>query len=462
MSRMKDMTVGNPLWQILTFSAPLFAMNLLYLSYAVVNTYVAGNTLGPAALAAIGSAMGGLHYCVFGFFSGMTSGFTVVTGQRFGAKDMANVRRSIGTSFILCACISLPLLILAGVGAKAALQLLRTPQEVIGNATMYLRILFFFSFLNIMHLLLNSILRALGDSKTPLYFSIYGTLANIGMNLLLVLYFELGVAGVAWATIFSQSTAAIFCAAYALWKMPILRLKKEDLRMDWRFSWEHLRIALPMALQFSVTSVGMVVLQWAVNDFGKDALGGISATGPLGTLTIAPLFSIGVGIATYAAQNYGARNLERIREGVRKTAFVVFCFTLATSILMYIFAEPLVDIFVKDDDPNAPIVLAYGTQYLRLQATFYVILGQLLIFRNVQQGMGYASAPFWAGVAELVARVVGAFVLAQLFGFTGAALSHPLAWIGATVVVFADYVFTIRKLKKTGIPERIKTGKKTA
>ena len=274
MSKMKDMTVGNPLWQILTFSAPLFAMNLLYLSYAVVNTYVAGNTLGPAALAAIGSAMGGLHYCVFGFFSGMTSGFTVVTGQRFGAKDMANVRRSIGTSFILCACISLPLLMLAGMGAKGALQLLRTPPEVIGNATMYLRILFFFSFLNIMHLLLNSILRALGDSKTPLYFSIYGTLANIGMNLLLVLYFKLGVAGVAWATIFSQSTAAIFCTAYALWKMPILRLKKEDLRMDWRFSWEHLRIALPMALQFSVTSVGMVVLQWAVNDFGPDALGG--------------------------------------------------------------------------------------------------------------------------------------------------------------------------------------------
>ncbi len=454
---MKDMTVGNPLWQILTFSAPLLMMNLFYISYAVVNTYVAGNMLGPAALAAIGSAMGGLHYCVFGFFNGMTSGFTVVTGQRFGAKDMVSVRRSIGTSFILCACISLPLLILSGWGAKGALQLLRTPPEVIDNATLYLQLLFFFSFLNIMHLQLNAVLRALGDSKTPVYFAVYSTLANIGLNLLLVLYFDLGVAGVALATIIAQSTAAIFCATYTLWKMPILRLKKEDFRMDWRFTWEHLRIALPMAFQFSVTSIGIVVLQWAVNDFGKDALGGISATGPLGTLTIAPLFSIGIGVATFAAQNYGARNLRRIREGIRNTAYVVLAYTFLTGILMYLFAEPLVDVFVKDDDPHAATVLAYGTEYLRLQAMFYVVLGMLLVFRNVQQGMGCAAAPFWAGVAELAARVAGALVLAQFFGFTGAALSHPLAWIAATVVVFLDYIFTIRKLKKTGIPMQKKS-----
>lgn len=462
MSRMKDMTVGNPLWQILTFSAPLLVINVFYLSYAFTNTYVAGNKLGPEALAAIGSAMGGLHYCVFGFFNGMTSGFTVVTGQRFGAKDMGNVKRSIGTSFVLSAMIALPLLMTAGFATPMLLRLLDTPKEVIGMATIYLRILFFCSFPNIMHMLLNCILRALGDSKTPLYFGIYSVLANIGMNLLLVLHFELGVVGIACATVFAQTTAAILCAAYAWWKMPILRLRKKYFRMDWRFTWEHVRIATPMALQFTVTSMGMVVLQKAVNSFGKDALGGISATGPLGALTIAPLMAVGVGVATFVAQNYGARKLDRIREGVWNTLLASIAFTIVFGGLVWLFAEPLVDIFVKDDVGNKATVLAYGVKYLRIQTEYYAVLALLIVYRNALQGMGYASAPFWAGVAELVARVTGAWVLTELFGFGGAAFSHPFAWFAATVVCCWDYFWKIRKLKVTGIPERIKPAPKEA
>lgn len=461
MSRMKDMTTGDPLKQILFFAFPLLLMNLCNYLYQITNTYVVGNFLGKEALGAVGGASGSLHFLVFGFFFGLTGGLTVVTAQRFGAKDMVNVRRSIGTSFVITFIISTSLLLTAGFTIRPVLRMMNTPPELIENASAYMQILFFCGSAIVLHSMLNSILRALGDSKTPLYFSIYGNIANICMNLYLVYFKGVGVTGVAWATIFAQVTSFAGCVAYSLWKFPILRLKKEDFRMDWRFTWEHLRVALPMAFQFTVTSVGIVILQRAVNGYGSDAVGGISATSPIGTVTIAPLFTIGIAIATFVAQNYGARKLDRIREGVRKMVFVVFGFTALTSVLMYSFAPQLVKIFLKDNVDNA-VALDYGVIHLQFQAMFYVILGQLFIFRNAQQGMGHASIPFWAGVAELVARVFGAIFLTAWFGFKGAAISHPLAWLFATILVAIDYWWTIRKLKKTGIPERIKTGKKTA
>ena len=454
MSNMKDMTTGNPLKLILFFSIPLLLANICQQCYNLADTFIVGRYLGKAALAAVGGASGSLLFLVFGFFFGLGGGLTVITAQRFGAKDYDNVRRSIATSLVICTVITVPCLILFGAMARKTLVLMNTPADVLENATVYLRIMYFFGFCNIMQTMLNSIQRSLGDSKSPLYFLALSNFLNIGMNLYFVLVAGWGVAGVAWATVISQVIAVACYLFYMVKKNPMMRLKLSDWKFDRSFYLEHLRVGLPMAFQFGITSVGGVVLQRAVNGFGSDAVGGISAVAPLNSVTFMPLFSIGIALSTFVAQNYGARDLKRLREGTRQSLIITIVYTAATSLLMYFFASSLVEIFLDRTAENAAAI-GYGVHFLRIQAIFYILLGFILVYRNALQGMGFPFYPFMAGVVEMFCRVFGALFLSVWFGFTGAALSHPLAWVGSTVLLAWDYWRKIKMLKRTGIPERV-------
>ena len=378
---------------------------------------------------------------------------TVITAQRYGAKDYANVRRSIAATFTISAAITIPALMIFGFGAKKMLELMNTPPDVIEQAAIYLKISFIFGFANIMQTTCNSIQRAFGDSKSPLYFLALSNFLNIAVNLYLVLIAGWGVAGVAWATVFSQTVAVVCFLFYMSKKNPYMPLKAADWKIDLKFYLEHLKVGLPMALQFAVTSVGGVVLQRAVNGFGADAVSGISAVHPLNSVTFMPLFSIGIALSTYAAQNYGARNLDRVRSGTAKSLIITLVYTFATSVLMYCFASKMVEVFLTRTAENAQAI-AYGEHFLRIQAMFYVLLGFILVYRNALQGMGFPFYPFMAGVLEMFLRVFGAVALSVWYGFTGAALSHPLAWVGSAVLLTWDYWRKIKMLKRTGIPER--------
>ena len=303
---MKDMTTGNPVKLILVFSIPLLMANICQQCYNLADTFIVGRYLGKNALAAVGGASGSLIFLVFGFFFGLGGGLTVITAQRYGAKDYANVRRSIAATFTISAAITIPALMIFGFGAKKMLELMNTPPDVIEQAAIYLKISFIFGFANIMQTTCNSIQRAFGDSKSPLYFLALSNFLNIAVNLYLVLIAGWGVAGVAWATVFSQTVAVVCFLFYMSKKNPYMPLKAADWKIDLKFYLEHLKVGLPMALQFAVTSVGGVVLQRAVNGFGADAVSGISAVHPLNSVTFMPLFSIGIALSTYAAQNYGA------------------------------------------------------------------------------------------------------------------------------------------------------------
>ena len=447
------MTTGNPVKLILVFSIPLLMANICQQCYNLADTYIVGNYLGKNALAAVGGASGSLLFLVFGFFFGLGGGLTVITAQRYGAKDYENVRRSIAATLTISTAITIPALLFFGLCSRKLLELMNTPADVINEAALYLKISFIFGFANIMQTICNSVQRAFGDSKSPLYFLALSNFLNIGMNLYLVLVAGWGVAGVAWATVISQTFAVLCFFFYMSKKNPYMPLKLVYWKFDFKFYLEHLRVALPMALQFAVTSIGGVVLQRAVNGFGSDAVSGISAVHPLNSVTFMPLFSIGIALSTYVAQNYGARNLERLRSGTSKSLVITLVYTVATSLLMYCFASKMVEVFLSRTAENAQAI-AYGEHFLRIQAMFYVLLGFILVYRNALQGMGFPFYPFMAGVLEMFLRVFGAVALSVWYGFTGAALSHPLAWVGSAVLLTWDYWRKIKMLKRTGIPER--------
>ena len=448
---MKDMTAGNPVKLILTFSVPLILANVCQQCYNLADTFVVGRYLGKSALAAVGGASGSLIFAVFGFFFGLSGGLAVITAQKFGAKDYNAVRKSIASSLILCTVISLPPLLLSGVLAEKMLETMDTPADVMNDAVKYLQILFLFGLPNILHTMLNSILRSLGDSKTPLYFLALSNFVNIGLNFYLVLGAGWGVSGVAWATVISQVIAAVLFYVYAIRKNHFMQLKVQDWIPDWKFYCEHLKIGLPMGFQFAINTIGILVIQRVFNGFGSDIVGGISAIQPMSSITFMPLFSIGIAIATFVAQNYGAGNLDRIREGTRKTVVMSAVYTIATGIIMMVFARNSVLIFLEDTAENAVAVRA-GARFLQIQAAFYTLLSFLLVFRNVLQGMGYPFVPFMAGVVEMVLRVLVAIFLTGWLGFDGVCLAHPVAWLGAAALLIFEYVRVIRRLKKEGIP----------
>lgn len=449
---MKDLTTGSPLKQILIFAVPLLLGNICQQLYNVIDIWVVGRYCGKEALAAVGGGTSPLISLVTWFVYGVHSGNSIITGQYYGAKNMEKVQRSIAVSFMCCFIITIPVQIIAGMLAYPILRLMNTPDDVLDLAALYFWITMSFGGFSIVTAQLNLILRALGDSVTPLIFMIFSTLLNLSLNLFFVIHLGWGVAGVAWATIIAQVSAMVLSVSYALWKYPLLRLKWNVWKNGAAFYWEHLRLGLSIGGQNCITAFGIVVLQVVVNGFGTDALSGLSAMAPVEMLIVFPLGTVTVALSTYCAQNYGAGLLRRIRLGVYKTMIASGIFTIALSVLIFIFAPQLIGIFLKNNAENAEAI-RYGVWCLRLVSPLYPVLVLLLIYRNALQGMGCPKYPFFGGVLEMISRLIGAFLLAQLFGFTGAVLSHPLAWIMASALLLIGYFRKIRHLKEHGFPD---------
>lgn len=441
----KDMTTGSPTRLILFFTLPLLVGNIFQQLYNMADTIIVGRTLGYKALAAVGGSSGSIMFLVFGFFFGLTCGFAVITAQRFGAHDEDGVRRSVAASLVMCAVITAAATLLCVFGARPVLEFMRTPEDIVDETYNYLIVMFWGSWTIVFYGMLSSIIRALGDSRTPLYFLIISSIVNVVLDFYFILSLKSGVAGAAWATVIAQGLSGFLCLIYMLRKFPILRLRRRDWIFNASFYWDHLRVALPMAFQFSVTAIGVLVLQTALNGFGSVAVAGYTAATRIDQLAIQPLFSFSIAMATFAAQNYGAGNIPRIRDGVFKCSAMALGFSVFGGVPLILFASPVTAWFIGGYDEQ---VIHCSQIYLNTNASCYVILAMLLIYRNVQQGMGHSFIPFMAGVVELVLRVVGAFGFAVWFGYTGVCLSNPLAWIGATAILAWDYCRTMKKLRR--------------
>lgn len=431
----KDMTTGSPVKLIITFSIPLLIGNIFQQFYSMADTVIVGRILGVDALAAVGST-GAMAFLVNGFVIGITSGFAVLVSQRFGANDEEGVKKSFASSLILSAIMTIIVTAVSMWSARPLLELMNTPDNIMSDALSYIIVIYAGNIAIIFYNMLSSILRALGDSKTPLYFLIIASVLNIILDIVFILNFNMGVAGAAYATIISQSVSAILCAFYIVKRFPILRLKKKHWKINKTYMSKQLRIGIPMALQFSITAAGAMVLQGALNNFGSKIIASYTAASKVQQLVMQPAITFGVTMATYSGQNLGAGRIDRIKEGVKKCTTISIIVSIVSTIVVFLFGGAFTKLFMSGNDLE---VIAYSKHYLNTVSIFYIPLGLIFIYRNTLQGIGESFVPMMAGVAEMVARTVAAFTLPLIIGFTGIALSDPAAWIAACIPLMITY-----------------------
>ncbi len=442
-----DMTQGNPLKHILLFSVPLLIGNIFQQLYNIADLVIVGRTLGVEPFAAVG-AVSPLFFLIVFVLVGLTNGFAVVTGQRYGAKDFQGVKNSVVVSTILCVVITLIYTIICSMFMDPILHWMNVPENIYQNAYWYVEIIVLGLLSTTIYNMLASIIRALGDSKTPLYFLIAASIANIILALIFIQVFHMGVPGSAVAVILSQVIAIILCLIFVKYKFPILHLKKTDwmIKFDKDFydsAYEHLRVGIPMAIQFSIIGIGIIIIQSVCNTFGSNVIAAVTAALRIEQIATMPMMSFGVALAAYVAQNFGARKFKRIRLGIIKTSTINVVLSIVMAFVMRFWGTNIIGAFIGTATKD---IIDIAHQYLLISTIFYFFLGQIFIYRNALQGMGETLFPLIACIAELAVRSFAAIYLAVKFGYIGIFYSGPIAWISASSVLFFGYLGSIKHI----------------
>lgn len=438
-----DMTKGNPVRLILAFMIPTYLGNIFQQFYNLVDSIVAGRYIGVNALAAIGSTTS-LIFLVIGWLNGITSGFAIMVAQSFGAKDYKKMRHFVAMSVILC--LAFVVVMTAGllVLNYPILKMMNVPDDIIGDTAAYMAIIYAGLLVTAAYNAFAAVLRALGDSKSPLYFLIISALVNVVLDVVFIVVFRMGVEGCAYATVIAQGISALLCLVYIVRKFEILKLGREDFRRDFAAMGQLLAMGVPMGLQFSITAIGTIIVQGAVNVFGAVYIAGFSAAGKIQSLVMSVFIAFGATIATYVGQNRGAGQMERIRQGVRSTQVMILIGSAFMFLIIHFFGEPLTYIFV---DSSQTEVIAAAKLYFTTVAWCYPFLGSIFLYRNALQGLGYGFMPMMGGVFELIARsVVVAFVARAGWGFVGTCASDPAAWVAALIPIVPYYFYKIKKI----------------
>ncbi|MCK6079499.1 MATE family efflux transporter [Microbacterium sp. EYE_5] len=437
-----SLTTGRPWRVILLFTVPLMIGNVVQQLYHFADTIVVGRLLGVDALAAVG-ATGSLLFLLLGFAWGLTSGFAIPTAQAYGAQDAAAVRRSVATGAVLSAITTVLLTVGAPLLAEPALVALRTPPELLADATIFTQISFlgagalmFFNFLS-------AVIRAIGDSRTPLVFLVISCALNVVLVIAAVAWLGLGVAGAALATVLAQAVSVLLCLEFVRRRIPELHLRRDDWRITRDDVVSHLRLGLPMGFQASIIAIGALIVQVALNSIGADAVAAYTAASRVDGLAVALLQSMSLAVSMYVAQNYGAGRPDRIRKGVVQATWMAVGGAVALGILLISFGAPIVRVFIGD---GADDVVHMAVSMLVINGVSYTALGVLFVTRGALQGLGNAVIPTVTGVVELFARAAAAIVLGATMGFVGVAWSNPLAWFGAAVILIPAYVRAHRML----------------
>ena len=430
-----DMTTGNPVKLILLFSIPLLIGNIFQQFYSMVDTIIVGRFVGVEALAAVGTT-GSMVFLVNGFVMGLTSGFAVLISQKYGAKDEAGVKKAVASSITLSIIATIIVTFISVISAKPLLTLMNTPSNIMKDASTYIIILYAGNVAIIFYNMMAAILRALGDSKTPLYFLIVSSVLNIILDLVLIINFKMGVAGAAYATVVSQGVSALLCVIYTYKKYKILRLKKEDFKVKKKYYRRHLKVGIPMALQFSITAIGIMTVQSAINIFGSTVIASYAASSKVLQLVMQPATTLGVTMATYCGQNIGAKRYDRIKLGVKKCVQISIITSLISAMVLIFLGKYFVMMFVSNPDAE---ILSYAQQVLNISAIFFIPLGLIFVYRNALQGIGDSFIPMMAGVYELVARAVVASTLPKVLEFMGICLADPVAWFAAVIPLAYTY-----------------------
>jgi putative MATE family efflux protein len=441
----RDMTTGSPLKQILSFCVPLLFGNLFQQFYNMADSIIVGKFLGVNAFAAVG-ATGSINFFIVGFALGLCSGIAIPISQDFGAGDYESMRRCTAHCVYLCIGITVFLTTAMYFGTYPLLELLQTPPDIIDEAFSYIFTIFMGISATILYNMTAAVLRAIGDSRTPLYFLILASMVNIGLDYLFVGVWHFGVAGAAYATVIAQAISGLLCLATILKRYALLRLEKRH----WHFSFEcalrELGIGVPMGLQFSITAIGSITLQSAVNTLGSGVVAAISAAAKVQNIIVSPMESVGAAMATYCGQNLGAGKIDRVRLGIRQMTAITALYALVGFVIAKFAGTTVALLFI---DAQQTAILGRIGQFLYCNALAYIPLSLIFVYRNSLQGLGFSNAAMLAGLAELIGRVIIAFCFVGSYGFDAVCFANPLAWIFADLLLLPLYAVAIRRLTRT-------------
>ena len=447
-SAQNDMTVGNPMKIIFGFTLPIFIGNVFQQFYNMADAVIVGKFVGNKALAAVGST-GTIMFLIYGFVVGMTAGFTVLTAQKFGAGDMKGMRKTVAGAGILSFIVGALLTILFMAFMKPLLILMNTPSDIFADAYSYIMIVSGGILAQMLYNLLSSILRALGNSKLPLVFLIISALLNIVLDLVFIVGFGMGAKGAAVATVIAQGVSGILCLFYIIAKIPILHLKREDLDVGSTIYKNQLRIGVPMALQYSITAIGTMMVQSSLNILGSTLVAAYTAAGKIEQVVTQAYVAMGTTMATYAAQNMGAGSVKRIREGFKACTVIGVVYSFVAAGFIMTVGKYMTYLFVSED---VDIIMNSVDIYLKCIGIFFIPLAVVNIYRNGIQGLGYGLLPMMAGVAELIGRGVVAVIAGAKRSYPGVCLAGPAAWVlaGGLLIVMYYFIMNVNMRKIFG------------
>lgn len=449
----KDMTQGSPIRLILAFFVPLMLGMLFQQFYSMMDTIIVGKFLGVHALAAVGST-GSINFMVIGFCMGICNGFAIPVAQRFGAKDYRNLRKYVANGIFLAVVFAAGMTVAVCLLCRLILQWMQTPADIMDGAYSYIFVIFLGIPVIYLYNLLSGFIRSLGDSKSPLMFLILSSLLNIVLDLAFILGFHMGVAGAAWATVISQGISGLLCLFYIRKKYEVLNIAKDEWKLDGNCIRKLCNMGIPMGLQYSITAIGSVILQTAVNTLGSMAVASVTAANKVGMFFCCPFDAMGSTMSTYAGQNLGAGQLKRVTKGVLSCCLIGLIYAVLAFLILFFFSPQIALLFLDADETA---ILGNVRQFLLICSAFYFPLALVNIIRFTIQGLGYSKLAIVAGVCEMAARaLVGAF-LVPVAGYIGACFASPAAWIFADLFLIPAYVCVMKDLQKkaAGLQEEV-------
>ena len=441
MGKTKTLTEGTPWKQILLFSIPIFWGNIFQLLYSLVDTKIVGSTLGTEALAAVGS-VSTLHTLMTGFLNGLTLGFSLITAMCFGADNRKRLKKSFAMTIELGVLTTTVLVVILMFVLQPLLHLLNVPEEQFAMSYAYISVLIVGLFATVLYNLCANTLRAIGDSLTPLLFLILATVSNIGLDYLFILEFHMGVQGAAYATVLAQLISVVLCFVRIFRKFPILHLQKSDFRPEKELIVEMYKSGLSMGLMSCLVSIGTIMLQSAINTFGTTVIVAHTAARKVFEIMSLPMSVLGSAMATYCGQNYGAKRFDRIRQGIRASLLIAAIWSVAVFIICHTVEGALIRFVASTTDAE---VIYWGSMYLKVDMSFIIVCGVIVILRNSMQGFGDRVIPVFSSCIELAGKIIFAFVFAPMFAYWGIIWAEPVVWIAMVIPLIVKVVHTLKK-----------------
>ena len=442
MATSKNLTEGSPLLLIFNFTIPLLLGNLLQQTYSLIDAAIVGKFLGINCLASVGASTS-VIFLILGFCNGCCCGFGIPIAQKFGANDYTTMRRYVAVSLKLSAIMSVVIATVTSLFCADILRSMQTPENIFRDAYLYLLVTFIGIPCTFYYNLLSSIIRALGDSKTPFYFLLFSTVLNIVLDLFFILSLHWGVMGAAIATVLSQGLSAILCYIYMNKRFAILKGTREEKRFNTALAKRLLNIGVPMGLQFSITAIGSIMLQSANNALGTACVAAFTAAIRIKTFFICPFESLGIAMATYVGQNFGAGLTVRFLKGIKSSILMAMIYAVVTFAIIMVGSEKMTLLFVDATETN---ILSKAALYLHTTCYFFPFLGVLCIFRYSIQGAGYTNLAMLSGVSEMIARILVSVLAVPAFGFIAVCFGDPSAWIAADLFLIPAFFYVYRQI----------------